>query len=116
MGAIGLPGRLLRPPGAVVRAAFHKLNSPTPPGRRPGGPVLPPSGRGGDGAGQRDHAGGQVRHHPLRLLLPRRTGIYYFKTYDNNRLTAVRLRPGSLEGGELRSYPLRTGQDVFFEN
>ncbi len=36
------------------------------------------------------------------------TGTYYYKTYDNNRLTAAAAAPRLAEGGELRSYPLRT--------
>lgn len=116
MGAIGLPGDS-SPASRYVKAAFHKLNTPDP-GEDSGrvaqffhlldavamvrGSVITPEGK--------------YDITTYACCFSAETGTYYYKTYDNNRLTAVRLRPGSLEGGELRSYPLRTGQDVFFEN
>lgn len=44
------------------------------------------------------------------------TQIYYYKTYRNNRLTAVRMHEGNMTGSELTVYPLREQQDVCFEN
>jgi len=43
-------------------------------------------------------------------------GIYYYKTYDNSRITAVDLHREELEGSALVQYPLRQGQDVFYQN
>ena len=40
---------------------------------------------------------------------------YYYTTYENNRITSVRLRPEHLEAGKLISYPLRHKQDILTE-
>lgn len=42
-------------------------------------------------------------------------GIYYYTTYGNRRITAVRLHGENLDGGELKAYPLRLAQDIFYE-
>lgn len=39
-------------------------------------------------------------------------GIYYYTTYENSQITAVDMRKENLEGEELVSYPLVTGQQV----
>lgn len=39
-------------------------------------------------------------------------GIYYFKTYDNNRIRAVHLHAEDLEADTLFSFPLQDRQDV----
>ena len=39
-------------------------------------------------------------------------GIYYFKTYDNNRIRAVHLHAEDLETGGLFTFPLEDRQDV----
>jgi len=43
------------------------------------------------------------------------TCTYYYTTYENRRLTGVRLQPEHLETGELISYPLRQKQDILTE-
>lgn len=43
-------------------------------------------------------------------------GIYYYRTYDNNRITAVDLYKDHPDGENLVCYPLRTGQDICYEN
>ena len=40
---------------------------------------------------------------------------YYYTTYENRRITAVRLRPELLESGKIISYPLRQKQDILSE-
>ena len=40
---------------------------------------------------------------------------YYYTTYENRRITAVRLRPEILESGKIISYPLRQKQDILPE-
>ena len=39
-------------------------------------------------------------------------GIYYYKTYDNSRLTAVDMRHEDLEGRQVRSFALETGLGI----
>lgn len=43
-------------------------------------------------------------------------GIYYYKRYDNNRLTAVNMHHADLDGKTLILFPLRKEQDIFYEN
>ena len=40
---------------------------------------------------------------------------YYYSTYENRRITTVRLRPEYLEAGKLISYPLRHKRDILTE-
>ncbi len=41
---------------------------------------------------------------------------YYYKTCGNSWITAVRMAGAALDGRELLCFPLRTGQDIHFEN
>lgn len=43
-------------------------------------------------------------------------GIYYYKTYDNSRITAVDMYKEDLDGKELISYPLSVKQNILFQN
>ena len=43
-------------------------------------------------------------------------GIYYYKTYDNNQITAIRLDHADLDADHLYVYPLRNTQQIFCEN
>lgn len=43
-------------------------------------------------------------------------GIYYYKTYENSRITAVDMHHEDLDGRQLISYPLIQGQDVYYQN
>lgn len=43
-------------------------------------------------------------------------GIYYYKTYDNSRISAVDMHRENLDRTDLISYPLIKKQDVFFQN
>lgn len=43
-------------------------------------------------------------------------GIFYYKTYENNRLSAVRMTTQNKTGTSLERYPLQTRQDICFEN
>ena len=44
------------------------------------------------------------------------SGTYYYKTYWNNRITAVRMKQDDLDGDVLKCYPLRPEEDILFEN
>jgi len=43
-------------------------------------------------------------------------GIYYYRTYENSQITAVDMHRENLNGMELISYPLVTGQRIFWQN
>lgn len=43
-------------------------------------------------------------------------GIYYYRTYENSQITAVDMHHENLEGAELISYPLITGQQICMQN
>ena len=42
--------------------------------------------------------------------------IYYYKTYENSRISAVDMRKEDLDGTKLVTFPFRTEQDIFFQN
>lgn len=44
------------------------------------------------------------------------TGTYYYTTYENRRITAVRMHQTDLDANTLTTFPLRTKQDILFEN
>ena len=43
-------------------------------------------------------------------------GIFYYKTYDNSQLTAVKLTEENMTSDHLTVFPLRKKQNVFCEN
>ena len=43
-------------------------------------------------------------------------GIYYYKTFHNNQISAISLQKENLDGTTLISYPLRTGQQIYWQN
>ena len=43
-------------------------------------------------------------------------GIYYYKSYDNNRISAVDMKKEKLEGKELKIFPYPTTQDINYQN
>lgn len=43
-------------------------------------------------------------------------GIYYYTTYENNQITGIDMYLENLDGQELISYPLITGQQIFMQN
>jgi len=43
-------------------------------------------------------------------------GIYYYRTYENSQITAVNMHHEDLDGDDLISYPLITGQQIRMQN
>ena len=43
-------------------------------------------------------------------------GIYYYTTYTNRRISAVELRREDLDAAALIRYPMRTREDIFYQN
>lgn len=44
------------------------------------------------------------------------TGVYYYTTYNNHQLTAVNMHSENLDGKDIKSYPLREKQNIYWEN
>ena len=116
MGALGLPGDLSSA-SRFVRAAFTRLHSV--------------SGEGeADSVGQFFHILGAVEQQngccEVRPGEYERTiytscwnadrGIYYYTTYTNRRISAVELRREDLDAAALIRYPMRTREDIFYQN
>lgn len=116
MGAVGLPGDF-SPASRYVKAAFLKLNSPDPGSEEERvvqffhllegvamvrGSVVTPEGR-------EDIT-------TYSCCISADAGVYYYKTYGNSRITAVRLAGAGLDGDALTLYPLQNGPDIRFEN
>ena len=114
MGAIGLPGDLSSN-SRFVRAAFTKWNSVS-------------GETEAESVNQFFHILGSVEQQKGCVQLENKAyeytiyssccntdqGIYYYKTYENSRITAVRLFEADLEGKELVSYPIRREWDVWY--
>lgn len=116
MGAIGLPGDLSSA-SRFVRAAFVKLNSRSDPQEGPSVSqffhIL------GSVAQQR----GCVELKDGRYEITRYTscmntgkGIYYYTTYENQRINAVDLHRCELESSDLFCFPLADGPDIRWQN
>ena len=116
MGALGLPGDLSSA-SRFARAAFTRLHSV--------------SGEGeADSVGQFFHILGAVEQQngccEVRPGEYERTiytscwnadrGIYYYTTYTNRRISAVELRREDLDAAALIRYPMRTREDIFYQN
>lgn len=43
-------------------------------------------------------------------------GVYYYKTYNNSRITAIDMHSEDLEGDSVIFYPFRNDEDIFYEN
>ena len=44
------------------------------------------------------------------------TATYYYRTYENSRLTAVTLKKEDFLGEKIASYPFNFGNDIFYQN
>lgn len=116
MGAIGLPGDLSSA-SRFVKAAFTKLNSVS--GDTESESISQFFHILGSVAQQRGLS--HVRHAEYEYTLYSSCcntdkGIYYYTTYENSQITAVDMHRCGLDGRELFSYPLITGQQVRYQN
>ena len=116
MGAIGLPGDA-SPTSRYVKAAFHKLNSQ-------------------EGATEEERvsqffhlldsvsmvrgsvvtAEGRCDITTYSCCASAEKGIYYYKTYENSRISAGRLFGENPDTQELKIFPLCKEQDIRFQN
>ena len=116
MGAMGLPGDLSSA-SRFVRAAFTNLNSV-----------------GGDseeenvtqffhilGAAEQQNGCVRLEDGALEKTIysscaSPKSGVYYYKTYGNSRISAVDMKKEDAEGRELVLYPLLEKQDILMQN
>lgn len=116
MGGIGLPGDSSST-SRFVKAAFHKLNSVCGDGEQASVSqffhVLDAVSMV---RGSVVTKGGEQDITTYACCINGRTGVYYYKTYENSQITAVGLFREKLDGGELREFPLVTEQRIRFEN
>ena len=115
MGAMGMPGDLSSS-SRFVRATFTKTNSPRMRSEE-------------KSVSHFFHILGSVEMCEGSVRIGRKNektqyssciniqdGIYYYRTYSNSRITAVKMRNENLDSSKLISYPIRHKSDIFFEN
>lgn len=116
MGAIGLPGDS-SPSSRYIKTAFLKLNSV--------------QGEGEEGCvsqffhildsvamvrGSVITEAGNNDITTYSCCINGDKGIYYYKTYENNRISAVDMFKEDLEASEIKEFPLSEKQDIYFAN
>ena len=116
MGGIGLPGDLSSN-SRFVKAVFTKLNSIA--GQSESESVSQFFHILGSVEQQRGCT--MVRENEYEFTLYSSCcntdrGIYYYRTYENSQITAVDMHHEDLEGQDLISYPLITGQQIRMQN
>lgn len=113
-GGLGLPGDA-SPASRYVRAAFYKLHSPDESALLDRvtqffhllDGVAMVKGSVVTSAGQYD---------TTLYSCCWAEGVYYYKTYGNSRMTAIRLDGIDLDSDQVKVYPLRKEQGILFEN
>lgn len=115
MGGIGLPGDLSSA-SRFVRAAFTKLNARSDPTEAASvaqffhilGTVSQTEGC--------VRINGHYEKTVYSCCCNMDKGIYYYTTYENSRVTGIRLTPKLCDGSALRLFPLRKAFSVLWEN
>lgn len=115
MGGLGLPGDLSSQ-SRFVRCAFVKMNSRSGSGEA-------------ESVSQFFHILGSVDQQRgccevkggyeitiYTACYNAAKGIYYYTTYDNHQITAVKLHSENIDGTELISYPMLTGEHILEQN
>lgn len=116
MGAIGLPGDVSSA-SRFVRAAFHLTNSRCGETEEENvtqvfhimDSVSMVRGCTLNGNGEEDITS-------YTACINVEEGIYYYKTYENNQITAIRMDQVDLDGSEVQLFPLRRSQEIHYEN
>lgn len=116
MGAMGLPGDLSSM-SRFVKAAFTRMNSRS--GDTESESVSQFFHILGSVAQQRGlvHMGGgnyEITLYSSCCNTDR--GIYYYTTYENSQITGVDMHRENLDGDQIASYPLITGQQIRMQN
>lgn len=116
MGGMGIPGDLSSA-SRFVKAAFTKLNSMS--GDSESESISQFFHILSSVAQQRGLVRVRDEHYEFTLYSSccnTDKGIYYYTTYENRQISAVDMHRENLNGTELRSYPLITGQQVRMQN
>lgn len=116
MGAVGLPGDLSSA-SRFVKAAFTKLNSVC--GSTEAESVsqfFHVLGSVEQQRGLNRMSGGKYEYTVYSSCCNAEKGIYYYKTYENSRITAVDMHKTDLNSAELSVYPQVTGQQIMWGN
>ena len=116
MGGLGLPGDASSP-SRFVKAAFLKWNSA---GEKEEGANVSQFFHILDNVsmvrGSVVTASGAYDITTYSCCASAETGIYYYKTYENSRISAVRLFGENPDTQELKIFPLCKEQDIRFQN
>ena len=116
LGSIGLPGDF-SPASRFVKTTFLKLNSRSE--ESEAGNVsrffhLLDAVAMPDGIVQTP--GGEYEYTRYSCCFSAESGVFYYKTYTNNQLTAVNLHRENLDADELIAYELKREQQIAFQN
>ncbi len=116
MGALGLPGDLSSQ-SRFVRAAFVKMNAIS--GESESESVSQFFHILGSVDQQRgccELENGKYEITIYTCCCNADKGIYYYTTYENHQITAVDLRKENLEGTQIICYPLRSKEQIYWQN
>ncbi len=115
MGGIGIPGDLSSA-SRFIKAAFTKLNSVC--GESESESISQFFHILGSVAQQKGccRVGHAFEYTIYSSCCNTDRGIYYYTTYENSQITAVDMHAVNLDGSELVSYPLITGQQICRQN
>lgn len=115
MGGIGLPGDLSSS-SRFVKAAFTKLNSQSSDGESESVSqffhIL-------DSVAQQRGCAQVGDDYEITLYSSccnTDTGTYYYKTYENSQITAIRMRNADIDGNRVLTFPMVTEQQIRYEN
>lgn len=113
-GAMGLPGDFSSA-SRFIKAAFMNLNSL--PGETDGiTQLFHILGSVEQIRGSVRLSGGELEKTVYTACMDIEKKIYYYRTYENNRITGVRFFGESFPGDKIIIYPMRKKQDILFEN
>lgn len=116
MGGLGLPGDLSSS-SRFVRAAFVKMNSISRESEEESvSQFFHILGSVEQQRGCVQVGNGDYEYTIYSSCCNTEKGIYYYKTYGNNQITAVDMHQENLEGVQLASYPLALKQQIFWQN
>lgn len=116
LGALGLPGDLSSQ-SRFVRAAFTLLNSVCDGTEAASvSQLFHILAAVGQTRGCCEVTGGQFEITRYTSCCSAEQGIYYYTTYENQQLSAVRMHAENLDAGMLTCWPLAQSQAVFYQN
>ena len=116
MGAYGLPGDLSSP-SRFVKAAFTRANAKSACSETAAvSQLLHILGSVEQQRGCCQVAEGKYEITLYTSCCSADTGTYYYTTYDNHRICAVRLSGAEADSDTLQTYPLQQEQDILYQN